>query len=67
MQSTQPGAGELVLGRLRISLLADHPEAIPVLKGWFETEWPDYYGSSGPGSAEQDLIASATATPYPSD
>jgi GNAT superfamily N-acetyltransferase len=42
---------------LRISYLADHPEAVPVLKEWFETEWPDYYGPTGPGDAERDLIA----------
>jgi GNAT superfamily N-acetyltransferase len=42
---------------LRISYLAEHPEAVPMLKQWFETEWIDYYGPAGPGDAEQDLLA----------
>lgn len=44
---------------LHIALLADHPEAIPVLKGWYESEWRGYYGSGGPGNAEEDLRAFA--------
>jgi GNAT superfamily N-acetyltransferase len=43
--------------RLRISNLADHPEAIPVIRTWFEREWAAYYGPGGPGDAEQDLLA----------
>jgi GNAT superfamily N-acetyltransferase len=43
--------------RLCISNLADHPEAVPVIRRWFETEWAAYYGPSGPGDAEQDLLA----------
>jgi GNAT superfamily N-acetyltransferase len=43
--------------RLRIANLADHPEAIPVIRAWFETEWAAYYGPGGPGDAEQDLLA----------
>jgi hypothetical protein len=27
---------------LRIAPLADHPEMIPTLTEWFETEWPSY-------------------------
>jgi hypothetical protein len=42
---------------LHISHLADHPEAIPVIRRWFEVEWPAYYGPGGPGDAEQDLWA----------
>lgn len=41
---------------LRIAYLADHPEVLPVLKGWFETEWAAYYGPNGPGDAEGDLL-----------
>jgi GNAT superfamily N-acetyltransferase len=43
--------------RVRIEYLADHPEALPVLRRWFETEWATYYGPGGPGSAKQDLTA----------
>jgi GNAT superfamily N-acetyltransferase len=32
---------------LRISHLADHPEAIPDIRRWFEEEWPGYYGPGG--------------------
>jgi GNAT superfamily N-acetyltransferase len=42
---------------LRISHLADHPEAIPVIQRWFEEEWAAYYGPGGPGDAERDLWA----------
>ena len=42
---------------MRISYLADHPEALPVLKEWFKTEWAGYYGPTGPGDAGRDLIA----------
>lgn len=39
--------------------LARHPEALPVLAAWFESEWPDWYGPGGPGNAEADLLAYA--------
>jgi GNAT superfamily N-acetyltransferase len=45
--------------KLRIEHLADHPEAIPILKGWFESEWGSHYGPSGPGDAQRDLLAYA--------
>jgi GNAT superfamily N-acetyltransferase len=50
---------------VRISYLADHPEARPVLKRWFETEWADYYGPTGPGDAEQDLVAYSSREKLP--
>jgi GNAT superfamily N-acetyltransferase len=40
---------------LRIEQLADHPEVLPILKEWFETEWTSYYGLAGPGDAQNDL------------
>lgn len=40
---------------LTIKLLAAHPESLPALRQWFETEWPDYYGVDGPGNAMEDL------------
>jgi GNAT superfamily N-acetyltransferase len=43
--------------QFRIEPLADHPEALPVLKAWFETEWGTYYGPNGPGDAAKDLSA----------
>lgn len=49
--------GHMMSTRLRISNLADHPEAVPVIRTWFETEWAAYYGPGGPGDAGQDLLA----------
>ena len=43
--------------KLEIAPLADHTEVIPVLKQWFETEWASFYGPTGPGNAEKDLLA----------
>jgi len=50
---------------LRIEYLVDHPEAIPVLQVWFETEWAAYYGPGGPGNAEQDLMAYSSREKLP--
>jgi len=44
---------------LRIEYLADHPEILPTLRRWFETEWRSYYGPDGPGDAGNDLAAYA--------
>jgi GNAT superfamily N-acetyltransferase len=56
----------VVMGsNLRISHLADHPEVVPFLKEWFETAWADYYGPTGPGDAEQDLIAYSSREKLP--
>jgi GNAT superfamily N-acetyltransferase len=43
--------------KLRIEHLADHPAVLPVLKQWFEAEWESYYGPTGPGDAQSDLLA----------
>lgn len=51
--------------KLLIRHLAGHPEALPVLKQWFETEWVEYYGPAGPGDAEQDLIAYSSREKLP--
>ncbi len=45
--------------------LARHPEALPVLATWFESEWPDWYGPGGPGNAEEDLLAYANEGDLP--
>jgi GNAT superfamily N-acetyltransferase len=50
---------------VHISRLADHPDAVPVLKQWFEAAWADYYGPAGPGDAEQDLIAYSSREQLP--
>lgn len=57
--------GEEMTASLRISKLADHPEAIPVIQRWFETEWAAYYGPGGRGDAEQDLLAYSSRDKLP--
>lgn len=50
---------------LRIEPLALHPEVLPVLRAWFESEWPSYYGAAGRGSAQRDLEAYASGAGLP--
>jgi hypothetical protein len=50
---------------VRIELLSQHPEYLLILKGWFEREWPNYYGIGGPGDAAADLRAYSTADSLP--
>lgn len=50
---------------IRVVLLADHPEFLPELRTWFETEWADYYGPTGPGDAARDLAEFAQRTGLP--
>lgn len=50
---------------LQIELLADHPEAIPMLQAWFEQEWEPYYGPDGPGNAQEDLWTSCNRDKLP--
>ncbi|MDH3472283.1 MAG: hypothetical protein OEM59_01215 [Rhodospirillales bacterium] len=38
-------------------LLADRPDLIPTLAGWFARVWAPYYGPGGPGDAAADLRA----------
>lgn len=40
---------------MNIELLADHAESIPMLAGWYVSEWGPYYGKNGPGDACADL------------
>lgn len=57
--------GAVMGTHLRISHLADHPDAVPVLKQWFEIAWADYYGPAGPGNAAQDLLAYSSREKLP--
>jgi GNAT superfamily N-acetyltransferase len=64
-------SAELAPGRaptpepVRIEPLAEHPEALPSLRAWFEAEWPSWYGPEGSGSAEADLRAFAQPDALP--
>jgi len=51
--------------RIQVEYLADHPEVLPILKEWFETEWESYYGPGGPGDAQSDLLAYANRGELP--
>jgi len=41
---------------IRMVLLADAPDLVPKLTDWFLDAWAPYYGPSGPGDAEADLM-----------
>jgi GNAT superfamily N-acetyltransferase len=45
------------MNSVRIERLAKHPQLLPLLKVWFESEWPAYYGANGSGDAATDLRA----------
>ncbi len=55
-----------MVSQLTIGLLADYPQAIPLLETWSEREWAPYYGPDGPGNAVNDLRASGGRTELPS-
>ncbi len=40
---------------MKIELLNDHSESIPMLADWYVSEWEPYYGVHGPGDARSDL------------
>ena len=42
-----------------IAFLADHPETIPTLAGWFRAQWPDYYAGRTSAEVAQDFYAEA--------
>lgn len=48
-----------------IQPLAEHRHLLPTLEGWFESEWPAWYGAGGRGSARQDLLAYANLGSVP--
>ncbi len=50
---------------VRILALAEAPHLIPTLRRWLVTEWPAYYGPSGPGDAGADLQARAQRAALP--
>ncbi len=50
---------------LTIASLAERREAIAIVRRWFESEWPAYYGPGGPGDAQRDLQAYANLGALP--
>lgn len=53
------------MNTVEVELLADHPEALPSLREWFEREWAPYYGPDGPGDATTDLWESCNREKLP--
>ena len=53
------------MNTLKVELLADHLEAVPSLREWFEREWAPYYGVDGPGDATTDLQESCNRARLP--
>lgn len=50
---------------LSIVPLAERPDAVAIVRLWFESEWPTYYGPGGPGDAQRDLQAYANLGSLP--
>lgn len=50
--------GEADPGLIAILPLAGRPDLIPLLAGWFEAEWPEYYATQPPGAAAATFVAS---------
>jgi GNAT superfamily N-acetyltransferase len=47
----------MMINSIRIERMADHVGLLPLLKVWFQSEWPAYYGQEGSGDVESDLRA----------
>jgi hypothetical protein len=50
---------------IEISLLADHPEAVPILAGWFRAQWPEYYAGRTPEDIAGDFYEEAQPSGLP--
>ena len=44
-----------------IERLSQHRELVPLIASWFLAEWPDWYGPSGRGDAQGDLVRYSNA------
>ena len=44
-----------------VERLSGHRELVPLIASWFQAEWPDWYGTSGKGSAHDDVLKYASA------
>lgn len=50
---------------MKIEMLSDHKDAIPLLTQWYQREWEPYYGEHGPGDARADLEARCNRNELP--
>jgi GNAT superfamily N-acetyltransferase len=44
-----------------VERLSGHRDLVPLIASWFQAEWPDWYGTSGKGSAHDDVLKYASA------
>lgn len=44
-----------------IERLSEHRDLVPLISSWFLMEWPNWYGTSGKGNAQNDLLRYANA------
>ena len=51
--------------RITVSRLIEHPEVLPIVAAWFQSEWPDWYGPGGPGDVERDVSSYANEGSLP--
>ena len=47
--------------RVIIERLSEHRDLVPLVASWLQAEWPDWYGTSGKGSAHEDVLEYAGA------
>jgi RimJ/RimL family protein N-acetyltransferase len=50
---------------IETALLADHPQAIPTLAGWFLAQWPEYFAGRTPADLAQDFRLEANRAGLP--
>lgn len=51
---------------ITIGFLADHPDTVPTLAGWFRDQWLDYYADWSQAEMEQDFLSDASRNRLPS-
>jgi len=51
--------------QIAVSHLIEHPEILPVVAEWFQSEWPDWYGPGGPGDVGRDVNSYANEGSLP--
>ena len=51
---------------ITIGFLADYPDTVPTLAGWFRDQWPDYYADWSQAEMEQDFLEDISRDRLPS-
>ena len=50
---------------ITVSRLIEHPEVLPIVAVWFQSEWPDWYGPGGFGDVKRDVQSFANEGSLP--